>query len=89
LSPLPFIFVVDALDVMLYSTKIKGRIIGLVPHLLEGGITHLQYAYDTILMIHDKDECILNLKFTLYCFESTSGIKINYHKSEMFVLGGD
>jgi hypothetical protein len=47
LSPLPFIFVVDAFDVMLYSTKIKGRIIGLVPHLLEGGITHLQYAYDT------------------------------------------
>jgi hypothetical protein len=40
-------------------------------------------------MIHDKEECIINLKFTLYCFESMSEMKINYHKSEMFVLGGD
>jgi hypothetical protein len=31
----------NALDAMLHSTKIKGRIIDLVPHLLEGGMTHL------------------------------------------------
>jgi hypothetical protein len=41
LSPLPFIFVMNALDAMLHSIKIKGRIIDLVPHLLEGGMTHL------------------------------------------------
>jgi hypothetical protein len=31
----------------------------------------------------------LNLKLILYCFESMSGLKINYHKSEVYVVGGD
>jgi hypothetical protein len=35
------------------------------------------------------DDSILNLKLLLYCFESISGLKINYHKSEVFVLGGN
>ena len=30
-----------------------------------------------------------NLKFLLYCFEWMSGLKINYHKSEIFVMGVD
>jgi hypothetical protein len=25
----------------------------------------------------------------LYCFEDMSGLKINYQKSEVFVVGGD
>ena len=33
------------------------------------------------------DQNILHLKFLLYCFESMSGMKINFHKSEVFVLG--
>jgi hypothetical protein len=80
--------VVDALSVMLESASQKGRIAGLVPHLVEGGITHLQYADDTVLMIQNE-ETIVNLKLILYCFESTSGMKISYHKSEVFVMGED
>jgi hypothetical protein len=32
---------------------------------------------------------ISNLKFLLYCFEWMSGLKINYHKSEVVVFGVD
>jgi hypothetical protein len=74
---------------MLESAKLKGRIGGLVRHLIEGEITHLQYADDTIILIQDKEEYILNLKFILYCFEIMCGMKVNYHKSEVYVLGGD
>jgi hypothetical protein len=37
----------------------------------------MQYVDDTILMLRDKEECILNLKFILICFYSMSGMKIN------------
>lgn len=80
---------VDALDAMLQSAKRRGRLKGLVPHLVEGGLTHLQYADDTVIMIQNTEKDILNLKFILYCFERMSGMKINYHKSEVFVIGGD
>jgi hypothetical protein len=73
--------VVDTLDALLSSAKDKGWIKGLAPHLLEVGVTHLQYALqyadDTIMMIHDDEENILNLKFIMCCFESMSEMKIN------------
>lgn len=47
----------------------------------------LQYADDTVLMIECSDKYILHMKFLLYCFEWISGLKINYHKSEVFVMG--
>jgi hypothetical protein len=55
LSPLLFNLVGDALAAMLESAKLNGRIGGLVPHFIEGGITHLQYANDTIILIQDKE----------------------------------
>jgi hypothetical protein len=38
-------------------------------------------------MIQDDDTQIANLKFLLVCFEDMSGLKINYHKSEVVVMG--
>jgi hypothetical protein len=32
---------------------------------------------------------VTNLKFILACFELLSGLKINFHKSEVIVMGGD
>jgi hypothetical protein len=39
-------------------------------------------------MIQNQEESILilNLKLILYSFETMSGMKINYHKSEVFVI---
>jgi hypothetical protein len=40
-----------------------------------------------ILSILAKDEYVTNLKFILYCFKEMSGLKINFHKSEVIVVG--
>ena len=34
-----------------------------------------------------EDESAENIKFTLACYEGMSGMKINYEKSEVYVLG--
>ena len=39
----------DALDYFLSKAKAEGIVKGVVPHIVSGGITHLQYADDTVL----------------------------------------
>ena len=54
---------------------------------MDGGLSILQYANDTILfMDHDIDKA-MNLKLILSAFEQLSGLKINFHKSELFCFG--
>jgi hypothetical protein len=48
----------------------------------------LQYADDTVMVGCDKDS-IKNLNFLIYCFEWMSGLRINYHKSEVVTFGVD
>jgi hypothetical protein len=67
--------------------SVAGHIRGLIPHLIEGVITHLQYADDTIIIIQLRDLEIGNLKFLLVCFESMSGLRTNFHTSEVMALG--
>jgi hypothetical protein len=38
-------------------------------------------------MIDGSEQPVINLKLVLYCFEWLSGLKINFHKSEVFVFG--
>jgi hypothetical protein len=38
-------------------------------------------------MIDGSEQSITNLKLILYCFEWLSGLKINFHKSEVFAFG--
>ena len=35
----------------------------------------------------DALDVIVNMKFLLYCFEWMTGLKINYHKSEVIAFG--
>jgi hypothetical protein len=46
LSPIMFDFMVHALATMLASANAAGHILGVVPHLILGGVSHLQYADD-------------------------------------------
>lgn len=89
LSPLLFNLVGDALAVILEKAKERGILKGLVPDLVPRGLSHLQYADDTILFIKVGDDNVRVLKFLLFCFEEMSGMKINYQKSEVYVLGVD
>jgi hypothetical protein len=85
--PVLFNLVVDALATLLERTKLAVLIKGLVPDLIEGGLTHLQYADDNVIFLEANDEYVANLKFILYCFEDMSCLKINFHKSEALMLG--
>ena len=89
LSPLLFNLVSDALAAALDSTKQAGLLTGLVPNLFPGGLTHLQYADDTIIFNPFDESLIISTKFILYYFEEMAGMKINYHKSEVFTVGLD
>lgn len=60
---------------------------GLVPHLVDGGLELLQYADDSISLLEDGFENARNLKFVLCIFEQISGLKINFHKIEVYCLG--
>ena len=59
----------------------------MVPHLVDGGLSILQYADDTILFMEHDLEKAINLKLILSAFEQLSGLKINFHKSELFCFG--
>jgi hypothetical protein len=54
---------------MLDKAVNKHLIKGVVEHLIPGGISHVQYANDTVIMIDGSDSSITNLKVLLYCFE--------------------
>ena len=56
-------------------------------NLVDGGVSILQYADDTILfMVHDLAK-VRNMKLVLCLFEQLTGLKINFHKSELFCFG--
>jgi hypothetical protein len=87
LSPLLFNIVADALGVMLQTAISKGHLSGVLTYLIPGGVSHIQYADDTVIMTEATKLSIRNLKLILYCFKWLIGLKINYHKSEVFVFG--
>jgi hypothetical protein len=87
LSHILFNLVVDMLAVLIERSKNLGFFDGLVPHLVEGGLSILQYTDDTILFLDDDLEKAKGLKLVLSVFEKLSGLKINFHKSELFYFG--
>lgn len=87
LSPLLFNLVVDSLTRMLSRAASANLISGLCPSLCPGGVICLQYADDTILFSEANIEKARNLKQVLTCFEQVSGMRINYHKSELVPVG--
>jgi hypothetical protein len=69
LSPLFFNLVADMLTLLITQAKEDGQIRGLVPHLVDGGISILQYADDTILFMEHDLEQVANIKLLLCAFE--------------------
>jgi hypothetical protein len=75
------------LSILINRAKDDGQVRGLVPHLVDGGISILQYADDTILFMEHDLEQAANMKLLLGAFEQLSGLKIFFHKSEVFCYG--
>lgn len=72
------------LAILLNRVKEDEQIAGVVPHLVDDGILILQYVDDrTIFIDHDMDKA-WNMQLLLCAFEQASGLKINFHNSELF-----
>ena len=54
---------------------------------MHGGLSILQYADDTIIFMEHDLAKARNMKLVLCLFEQLSGLKINFHKSELFYFG--
>ena len=77
----------DALSAMLSRACAAGVIQGLVPHLVTGDLSHLQYADDTVILLQYSPENLRNVRMILTCYEAMSRMKINFEKSEIFTVG--
>ena len=87
LSPILFNIVVDMLAIILNRAKQEGLIRGIIPHLIDDGLSILQYADDTVIFLDHDIDLAKNMKLLLYVFEQLSGLKINYHKSDILCFG--
>ena len=87
LSPILFNLVADMLTLFIKRAKAEGLLSGVVSHLVDDGLSILQYADDTILFMDHNLEQAHNMRTILCAFEQLSGLKINFHKSEIFCFG--
>jgi hypothetical protein len=87
LSPMLFNIVVHMLAILIERAKEDGQVGGLIPHLVEGGPSILQYTDDTVLFLEHDLQKAVNMKLILCLFEELSGLKINFHISEIFCFG--
>jgi hypothetical protein len=85
LSPILFNLVADMLAIFITRAKEDGQIQGLIPHLVEDGLSILQYADDTILFLEHDLEQAKNLKI-ICAFEQLSGLKKTSTRVNCFVM---
>jgi hypothetical protein len=71
LSPILFNMVVDILAIIIARTKEDGQIKGVVPHLVDGGLSILQNVDDTVLFLDHDIEQAKNMKLLLSAFEQS------------------
>jgi hypothetical protein len=64
-----FNIVADMLVIMIERAKVDDLIEGVIPHLVVGGLSILQYTDDTILFMEHDLEKVRNLKLILLAFE--------------------
>lgn len=85
--PLYFDLDVYALAMLLDKARGTGLIKRVLTENVVGGINMLQYADEAIFLLQDDYNSAHNLKFVLCLFEQISGLKINFHKNELFLFG--
>jgi hypothetical protein len=73
------------LAIMIGHAKYDGHIVGVIPHLVEGELSILQYVGDTILFIEHDIENTRNMQLILSAFEQLSGIKLIFIRANCFV----
>lgn len=74
---------------MLRRASLLGIFSGITINNTRFQVSHLQFADDNVLFIKNDLKSVLGVKQVLQCFELLSGLKINFHKSNMFGFGED
>lgn len=87
MSPVLFNIVAGMLVVLLKRAKTNGLVSGIIPHLVEDGLSVLQYVDDTVIFLDHNLSQSINMKLLLTVFELISGLKINFHKSDILCYG--
>ncbi|KAG8480375.1 hypothetical protein CXB51_024544 [Gossypium anomalum] len=59
----------------------EGLILGIHFIILDQSFYHLQFVDDTILFLKADEEVVHNVKYILRCFESFSGLSVNFQNS--------
>jgi hypothetical protein len=75
------------LAILIAPAKEDGQVSVVIPNLVDCGMSILPYVDDTIFLMDHDLEKYLNRKLVLCIFEQFSGLKINFHKSEIFCFG--
>ena len=86
-SPLLYVITADLLQSIINAAWSNGELSLPINHAYGQDYPIIQYADDTIFLLQDDIESAHNLKFILCLFEQMSGLKINFHKSELFLFG--
>ncbi|XP_071714290.1 uncharacterized protein [Rutidosis leptorrhynchoides] len=89
LSPFLFILASEGLNILTKVALGKGLFKGIELGNDKVLISHLQYADDTMFFGEWSHLNACNLMNLLKCFELTSGLKINFHKSCVYRIGID
>ena len=87
LSPILSNIFADMLAIIFARAKDENQFHGIVPHLILGGLSILQYADDTVTFLYHNLDHARNIKLLLTVFEQLFGLKINFQKSELFCYG--
>ncbi|XP_071688162.1 uncharacterized mitochondrial protein AtMg01250-like [Rutidosis leptorrhynchoides] len=87
LSPFLFILAAEGLYLLMKAAVRHNMFEGIEVGNDKISISHLQYVDDMIFFGSWSLENINNLMLLLKCFEETSGIKVNYNKSNLFGIG--
>ena len=86
ISSLLFNLVVDVLTRMLAKAADQGLIRGVLTNFTPNGIISLQCVVDTLIFSSSETSHLRYLKCCLGLFEQLSGIRINFHKSELILI---
>ncbi|MCI00018.1 LINE-1 reverse transcriptase like, partial [Trifolium medium] len=84
LSPFLFLLVAEGFNVLMRKAVAVGNFLGYKAGCDEGlTLSHLQFADDTLIIGKKSWSNIFAMKAILQLFELTSGLKVNFHKSEL------
>lgn len=85
-----YILAADTLSKVFLKGRLANVIKGLGPPCIaHRAITNCHYADDTILFLEAQEHNVEAAWWAMLAFESISGIKVNYDKTEMYALNID